>query len=209
LDRYEAVFVLDDDLVFNGADIDRLFGLLKEKDLWVLQPALHPAGRWSVRFNCARPFVFMRLVNWVENGCLLFRKDILDRFMDQFDPVLVGWGTDRLLMHMLGESGRGKVAIVDAIPCLNPHESFKGGVREIDRLQPLVERKKTWWSFAESRGIREQPRKVYKTIWKKRVDVGDLRLAWVYLWAYARKQFVRKPLKWFEKKWRRWVGTGA
>jgi hypothetical protein len=54
--------------------------------------------------------------------------------MKEFDPLLTGWGIDFWYHHVLGEHSQ-KIAIIDAIPCINPHDSTKGGHREIVRLE--------------------------------------------------------------------------
>jgi hypothetical protein len=47
--RYEAVLVLDDDVLIRASDIDRLFAIRAAHDLWLLQPAFDPRGKFSAR----------------------------------------------------------------------------------------------------------------------------------------------------------------
>ena len=134
LAHYEAVFVMDDDIIIDCNAINHLFEVRKKYDLWLLQPAFSPRGKISWPITKVDPSCFMRYTNFVENTCPLFRKDKLDDFMRFFDPILTGWGIDFWYHSFLGEHPQ-KIAIIDAIPCINPHDSLKGCQREIERLE--------------------------------------------------------------------------
>ena len=45
--RYEAVMVMDDDVLIDSRGINRLFHIRSGHDLWVLQPAFDPRGKIS------------------------------------------------------------------------------------------------------------------------------------------------------------------
>lgn len=154
LSHYQAIFVLDDDIIINGSAISRLFDIQQKHDLWLLQPAFSPRGKISHSITRVKPFTLMRYTNFVESGCALFRKDKLDNFMKVYDPVLVGWGVDWWYLDSLGQNLTGKVAIVDAIPCINPHARTKGGQREIDLLQDLPTRIENWNRIQAQHNIR-------------------------------------------------------
>lgn len=82
--------------------------------------------------------------------------------MKIYDPCLVGWGIDWWFIETLGSDLERKVAIVDAIRCINPHDITKGGIREIDQLQEKQLRLQKWNEIkekynilCESKGIKE------------------------------------------------------
>ena len=50
------------------------------------------------------------------------------------------------------------VAVVDEVPCVNPFDFTKGGIREIDRLEPELERERTWQRVQKRYRPQEQPR---------------------------------------------------
>lgn len=54
--------------------------------------------------------------------------------MELYDPVLTGWGIDLWYMDLFGYHPK-KIAIVDDITCINPHDDTKGGQREIELLE--------------------------------------------------------------------------
>ncbi len=151
--QYEAVLVLDDDLLISGDAIGQLFETRKKLDLWLLQPAFSPLGKISWRVTQVQHQYVLRFTNFVEMSCPLFRRDKLDAFMTVFDPILSGEGTDWWYMEVLGPCIDRKVAVIDAIACVNPHDRTKGGVREIDRLEPLHQRKANWEAIKQLHGL--------------------------------------------------------
>lgn len=152
-ERYEAIFLADDDIHLDGPSISRLFGIRAEHDLWLLQPAFDPRGKTSHPITRVRAFSFMRYTNFIEVGCPLFRRDKLDQFLRVYDPALIGWGVDWWFLHELSPIPEDKIAIIDAVPCFNPPEAMKGGQREIDRLQDRFTREQTWQRFKQQLGI--------------------------------------------------------
>lgn len=150
--RYKAMYIVDDDIEMTGARISELFEVRAEGDYWVVQPAFTAKGKLSHPVTLARYSTRLRTTNFVENGCALFRADIFFKFMDSYDPVLVGWGIDWLITHALGESLAGRAAVIDSVTCVNPHDVVKGG-REVDRLQSRADRIAAWKHFKSQRGI--------------------------------------------------------
>jgi hypothetical protein len=157
LGHYEAIMVMDDDIIIDTAAISRLFELREQFDLWLLQPAFDPKGKISHAITKVKPGVLLRYVNFVEVTCPLFKKEKLDGFMKVYDPALISWGVDWWYMHTLGPDLAGKVAIIDEITCINPHDSTKGGgQREIDLLEPKNERIACWGKFKTRYDIRTE-----------------------------------------------------
>ena len=143
--RYDAVFVPDDDIEISARAIARLFELRQQYDLWLLQPAFSPRGRISHPITRMRAEAKIRFTNFVEVTCPLFRRDKLELFLAQYDPSLVGYGVDWWFCELIGGGSARKIAIADQIPCVNPLARPNGdGLREIDRLQPEEERMRIW-----------------------------------------------------------------
>ncbi|MEO3473816.1 hypothetical protein AAFN86_18255 [Roseomonas sp. CAU 1739] len=156
LSAYSHVWVPDDDVQIDPADIPRLFALAAAYDLWVSQPAFVAASRvsWPVT-RVAETRNQIRLTSFVEVTCPLFRRDKLETFLAAYDGSLVGWGIDWWFAHELGAAWSGRFAVMDAITACNPQTGTKPGrFREIDRLQPPEERRAAWIALREARGIR-------------------------------------------------------
>lgn len=154
--HYQAILVMDDDIVINASEISRLFEIREQYDLWLLQPAFNPKGKVSHPITQLNPFTSIRYTNFVEVTCPLFRTDKLNDFMEVYDPVLVGWGIDYWFLDLFASEIKGNVAVVDEISCINPHDRTKGGQREIDLLQITSERIKNWEKIKEQHNIQEQ-----------------------------------------------------
>jgi hypothetical protein len=186
LQHYEAVLVMDDDILITTASINRLFAIRKQYDLWICDPSFDVRGKIRHKITASQPGNFMRFVNFVENGCPVFRKDKLDEFMKVYDGSLGGNGVDYWYLHVLGPDLEGKVAIVDAVRCINPYDEAKSGKREC-----LIYEKMPWKELAaqlESRyGIKGHllPQKEFGSIPNK--SISD------HLAAFYYRTFVLKP----------------
>lgn len=158
LDRYQAIWVADDDVIISGSDISRLFELREQYDLWIAQPAFDPLGKISFDITCVQPLKRLRYTNFIEVTCPLFRKDKLDQFMEIYNPELVGYGIDAWFLDTLYQGETSKIAIIDDVPCKNPYDFVKDGIREIDKIQSLQDR------IATFNKMRQQ----YNIIWDYR-----------------------------------------
>jgi hypothetical protein len=141
---YQSILVQDDDVLISSQKINRLFRIQRELDLWLLQAAFSPLGKISWPITRVQWASRLRYTNFVEITAPLFRKDKLEKFLAEFDPILTGTGTDWWYMHSLGDDCRGNVAIIDEVTCINPHDRSKGGQRECDRLQAETARTAAW-----------------------------------------------------------------
>lgn len=158
LDNYQAIFIMDDDIIIDASAISRLFKIRKKYDLWLLQPAFTKKGKYTHKVTVVNPTTFLRYTNFVEVTCPLFKKEKLDEFMKVYDPILIGWGVDWWFMDVLGRNLQGKVAVIDDIVCINPHDSTKGGQREIDLLQKRSDRVENWDKIKKKYNIQTQER---------------------------------------------------
>jgi hypothetical protein len=112
LARYDAIMVMDDDIVIDATGITRLFEIRREFDLWALQPAFRLAGKGSWDITAVHATAKLRYTNFIENTCPLFRRDKLDAFLAVYDPELVGYGVDWWFLHTrrINQSSLGAAA---------------------------------------------------------------------------------------------------
>jgi hypothetical protein len=187
LARYEAVMVMDDDILIDATGITRLFEIRREQDLWALQPAFRLSGKVSWPITAVHPTAKLRYTNFVEMACPLFRRDKLDDFMKVYDPELVGYGTDWWFLHTLGADLGMHVAVVDEVTCVNPYDRDKGnGGREIDTLQTHQVRKEVWERMKALHALDEQDRvhREFGRIRKSPLDAVTGLLSHFPDWAY-------------------------
>lgn len=170
LAQYDAIFVLDDDLIFSATDITRLFKIRERYDLWLLQPAFDKRGKISFKLNEVHPFSLLRYSNFVEVACPLFTKDHLFNFMAEYDPTLIGWGVDFWFSEQIAkqDAHHNKIAIIDLISCINPRDEKKiDNKREIDQLQSRDDRIATWENIKKQYELSaDYPIQEYKQIRK-------------------------------------------
>lgn len=152
LDQYDAVWVADDDIIIDTQSINELFVTLTEKSLTLLQPSFRATGKVSFPITRQRLLTSLRYTNFVEMTCPVFKTEFLKKFLEVFDPALVGWGTDWWFLNLIAPED--KVAITDQISCINPYDRFKkNGVREIVKLQSDEERLNTWRRIKAERNL--------------------------------------------------------
>lgn len=155
---YDAIMVMDDDIMIDSRRLNRLFSLVEKNGLWLAQPAFE-GGKISHEITVRRPGVFMTYTNFVEMNVPIFSRQALERYMAVYDPRLVGWGNDWWFLDVLGADLEGKVAVIDSIKCVNPFDSVKAdGKREIDTLQRTEERIRIWQEIKSEHGITSEER---------------------------------------------------
>lgn len=137
---YDYVWVMDDDLQISPEDIEKSFDTALRYDFWVCQPGFDVNGKISHAVTKHNSSTVVRIVDFVEVTCPLFRTDKLVEFLKKYDGSLVGWGIDYWYSHVLQSKVFYKFGIIDTVIILNPLDEAKGGVREIDILQPAEQR---------------------------------------------------------------------
>lgn len=146
-ERYDAIFVADDDLILSSNKITSLFELREKYSLWLLQPAFNRRGKVSFKLTQEQPMLTLRYCNFIEVTCPLFKTEKLIEFLKVYDPILVGWGADIWFSNLLAteDVNNNKIAIIDAVSCINPRDAKKSNqLREIDKLQSSDVRRQVW-----------------------------------------------------------------
>jgi Protein of unknown function (DUF707) len=168
---YEYIWVADDDLMLDPYDIDRLFKLAARHDLWICQPAFSSRGRISHGIT-AQQNTYIRITNFVEVTCPLFRADKLREFLQIYDGELVGWGIDWWYCNALNISRNGKAAVIDSVVVTNPHSNQRrGGKREIESLQSDAVRQANWQATASRLHLQEYELQTLAQINETRLQV--------------------------------------
>jgi len=195
--QYDAVMVLDDDILIDANGLTRLFEIRREHNLWIVQPAFRLAGKVSWDITRLAPATRLRYTNFIEMTCPLFRRDKLDVFMAEFDPQLSGYGEDWWFLHLLGPELESRLAVADEVSCINPFDNTKGGQREIDRASSDDERKAVWERIKRARGLDEQGRvhieygRINNSLWGTAKALARYVPDWTY---FKAKQIARSLL---------------
>ena len=160
--RYDYVWVCDDDIEMTPIQIDEAFAITERFEFWVAQPAFDPSGKIShAMTRSVAPRYDYRLVNFVEEGVPIFRRDKLDAFLAVYDGSLTGWGIAYWYVNVLRADSFARFAIIDRVSVRNPHDADKGGVREVDLLQPTPLRVRDWLEVKKKHNLVEFPHRVF------------------------------------------------
>jgi len=171
IDNYERYFILDDDIIFNTNDINKMFNISKKYDLWLCGPTFKNDGSGKISHAITKqvPNNFLRYCNFVEVNVPLFNRDALTQLMKYYDPILIGWGIDYLYIWALthnksiNEYNR-KIALVDSVTCINPHDKKKNNKREHNLIINYNNEIKYWETFKKKYDIQTIKQQSYHSI---------------------------------------------
>jgi hypothetical protein len=149
--KYDRIYIVDDDIIMNTDQINELFNTSEKYDLWICQPAFLPESKYSHKITLQQNDL-LRYTNFIELGVPLFSLEALKKFMKYYDNSLIGWGIDYLYIWANGNNVKNKYAIIDSIPCINPHDEAKQGKRELNKINNYEKRAYTWKIYSTQIG---------------------------------------------------------
>lgn len=123
LDKYDAIFIPDDDLYMKNATINRFFKLFHEYNLQIAQPSI--IGWGSLQCTLHQPNTILRFTNWVEIMCPCFSKEAFFSCAWSFNQNNSNWGIERLWNKILNEP-KDKLAIIDCVIAIHTRPCFFG-----------------------------------------------------------------------------------
>jgi hypothetical protein len=114
VDRYDYIWLPDDDIDCRGSDIDRMFEIARRHNLALCQPALTVKSYFSWGVTLRNPFTRLRFTNFVEIMVPCFDHDFLLRCLPTMGANLSGFGLDFVWPKML-EATPERIAIIDEV----------------------------------------------------------------------------------------------
>lgn len=199
IDRYDYVWLPDDDIACNANDINKLFEIARDENLALCQPALTLNSYFTWGVTLKPLFTRLRFTNFVEIMVPCFERDFLIRCLPTMADNLSGFGLDFIWPKML-EGTANRTAIVDAVSVT--HTRPLGG----PNYTLLKERGIT--ADEEGRELRRKHRVDDLTIYVDKIQtiggftfkgsspVAKLLLGLSYRFAIARAYGLRKPNRW-------------
>lgn len=116
LERYDAVWLPDDDIDASTDTLNRMFALFHGFGLALAQPALTPDSPCAWKGLRQQPDTVLRYTGFVEVMVPLFASEALRACLPSFRDSASGWGLDALWPRLC-TAGRGRaVAVIDATP---------------------------------------------------------------------------------------------
>lgn len=115
LDRYDYIWLPDDDLEADRATIEAMFNNMRRLGLQIAQPALTPDSYYShLPFLRCRSFEF-RLIDRIELMAPCMAVDVATKMLPLFKGSMSGFGLDCMWTKLAAEN-RGTSAVFDALP---------------------------------------------------------------------------------------------
>lgn len=145
--QYKAIAVWDDDLIVLPQQINSLFKEMILNDVDVFTPC-HIISESKFCLKKAR-HNGIRDVEYVEMNAPIFKPSFLKSFINIFDPILKGWGTDIWFSHICSTNEKCRISVSDTTCVKNPPRHS----REINKFQTFDVRAKTFESFALKNSI--------------------------------------------------------
>lgn len=169
--KYDFFFILDDDIIFDVDDINKMFYIAKQYKLDICGPSFKPESKISHIITLNKPGVEITYTNFVEVNVPLFNYDALVNLMNIYDDSLIGWGIDYLYINANGLNKKDSYAIVHSIACINPSQEDKQEQRyELSLITNYKKRRTTWDTFAKKNGYKNK----FKHAEYKSIEVGNL-----------------------------------
>ena len=162
LDRYDYIFVLDDDIEISISDINKMFDIARERDLNICQPSLSDIGYIDHRITKHSDKYTIAYSNFVEMNAPLFKKEALFKFLNLYDNSLIGFGMDYLYMQINDYQLRNKYAIIHQITATNPKVEHRqeelnlAPHHSITSVDKRKERIQLWMDYAKKNNYLEK-----------------------------------------------------
>ena len=155
--KYDYFFILDDDIILDVDDINKMFYTAKQFNLYICGPSFKPESKISHEITLNKPGVEITYTNFVEVNVPLFSYDALVNLMNVYDDSLIGWGIDYLYINANGLNKNKSYAIIHSITCINPTQEDKQEKRyELSLINDYKKRRHTWDAFAKKNGYKNK-----------------------------------------------------
>lgn len=120
LNKYDAFFIVDDDIEINTLAINKLFEMRARWNLDLCQPAFSLKSHISHPHNAWRPFSTLRFVSFVEINVLVFGRNAFHACAPIFKEAKTGWGADLVFAKYASPNQNPRIAVIDEIICHHP-----------------------------------------------------------------------------------------
>lgn len=169
--KYKYVAIWDDDIIIDTLKINEMFRIMGVYGLKVGMPSFSQEGKISHWITRHQPDRLLTFTNFIEMNVPIFHHSVLPLITRQESLSvceLTGYGIDHIYMNLLNEQ-KFRFAVVHSVICINPKELEKTDQRrEIDKLQPMHQRKKAYEEIRDKTGIRDVTLREYETIYRRR-----------------------------------------
>jgi hypothetical protein len=136
--NYDAIWLSDDDISTNADNINKMFNIFSEYQLWLAQPALTHNSGIAHEITRVNPYYILRYTNFVEPMVPIFSSGALAQCFQTFNMSLSGWGLDFVWPKLLGYP-TNKIAIIDSTPVFHTRTTGSGDIYRSINVDPHAE----------------------------------------------------------------------
>jgi len=119
--HYDAYLLLDDDILTNAHDINKMFEYMAEYDLHIAHPALNPINVTSPNL-CPAKNTIIRYTNWIELQAVLMTKEVMYNIVDYLAESKSGWGFPELWLKLCNQP----FGVIDKVTVTHTRPQFAG-----------------------------------------------------------------------------------
>jgi hypothetical protein len=180
--QYDYVWLPDDDIACRTRDIDRIFSLSRDYDLYLSQPALTLDSYFSWFVTLKNPLLRLRYTNFVEIMVPCFKRDFLARCLPFMSETLSGWGLDHLWPTMLRSR---QMAIIDAVSVTHTRAIRRGNYVFLQDLGITAAEERNEFKRAHAIGDTMIRTDAVVTIGGLKLERGSITMSALLLWGYG------------------------
>jgi hypothetical protein len=155
--RFNNFYIVDDNIIINTDQINKLFDITNQYFLLISQPAFLPESNITHPITIVQPDKLLRYTNFIELTTPVFSKEGLVNFMKYYDDSLIGWGIDYLYIWANGIDKIATYAIIDKVACIKKTNT--------DKKDNVAYQAKVWYDYSKKVGVPyDWEIKTYKSI---------------------------------------------
>jgi hypothetical protein len=139
--KYDAVWLPDDDISCDTVSINNLFALFHQYHLDLAQPSLSVDSYFGYSITVNKPEYVLRYTNWVEGLVPIFSREALMKCLETFSESQSGWGLCWVWPKLLGYP-QDKIAIIDGVNVRHARAVGKGDLYRNLKISPSNEKQK-------------------------------------------------------------------
>lgn len=139
--HYNAIWIVDDDIVMSTKDINKMFDVFEKNDLLLGQPSYDPKSSSGWDISMLDDNYYLRFTNFIENGVAIFSRSALKICLPSMKDIKSGWGADFIWPTIL-DFPEERIAVIDEVQCYHP-ESESSLNEKIPRFIHRIEGEST------------------------------------------------------------------
>ena len=182
LDKYEYIFLMDDDIEMSTEEVNKLFGIMKQYHLRIAQPSL-VMSYYTYRHTANHPLCILRYTNFVEMMIPCFSKEALLLVLPTFQKKIRGCGIE---MHWpkLINANHKEIAVIDAVHAKHIRPLHLWTQEDQNTMSEYLKDQKLTWNIEEYESVLLEKSEI-KACQKQSFD--ELRIIYVKLRQYFLK----------------------